>query len=75
MFKSIRYVLNENFSNLYRIFCIGKYELLADMRDSKFEYSELCIPGNSGVYILVDFRCRMEEENQLVILSIFHGWS
>ena len=39
MFKSIRYVLNENFSNLYRIFCIAKYELLADMRDSKFEYS------------------------------------
>ena len=36
MFKSIRYVLNENFSNLYRIFCIAKYELLADMRDSKF---------------------------------------
>lgn len=36
MFKSIQYVLKENFSNLYRIFCIARYELLADMRDSKF---------------------------------------
>lgn len=36
MFKSIAYVLKENFSNLYRIFCIARYELLADMRDSKF---------------------------------------
>lgn len=36
MFKSVCYVLKENFSNLYRIFCIAKYELLADMRDSKF---------------------------------------
>ena len=36
MLKSVRYVLKENFSNLYRIFCIAKYELLADMRDSKF---------------------------------------
>lgn len=36
MLKSIKYVLNENFSNLYRIFSIAKYELLADMRDSKF---------------------------------------
>ena len=36
MFKSVKYVLQENFSNIYRIFCIAKYELLADMRDSKF---------------------------------------
>lgn len=36
MFKSIRYVINENIHNLYRIFCIAKYELLADIRDSKF---------------------------------------
>lgn len=36
MFKSIQYVVKENFSNLYRIYCIAKYELLADMRDSKF---------------------------------------
>lgn len=36
MFKSVQYVVKENFSNLYRIFCIAKYELLADMRDSKF---------------------------------------
>ena len=36
MITSIKYVLKENFSNLYRIYCIAKYELLADMRDSKF---------------------------------------
>ena len=36
MFKSISYVIKENFSNVYRIFCIAKYELLSDMRDSKF---------------------------------------
>lgn len=36
MFKSIQYVLKENFSNLFRIYSIAKYELLADMRDSKF---------------------------------------
>ncbi len=36
MFKAVSYVLKENFSNLYRIYSIAKYELLADMRDSKF---------------------------------------
>lgn len=36
MFKSVVYVVKENMTNLYRIFCIAKYELLADMRDSKF---------------------------------------
>ena len=36
MFKSMAYVIKENMTNLYRIFCIAKYELLADMRDSKF---------------------------------------
>lgn len=35
MFKSMKYVLQENFSNLFRIYSIAKYELLADMRDSK----------------------------------------
>lgn len=35
MLKSIKYVLNENFSNLFRIYSISKYELLSDMRDSK----------------------------------------
>ena len=35
MFKSIRYVLTENFSNLFRIYSIAKYELLSDARDSK----------------------------------------
>lgn len=36
MFKSMRYVIKENVTNLYRIFCIAKYELLGEMRDSKF---------------------------------------
>ena len=36
MLKSISYVVKENITNMYRIFCIAKYELLADMRDSKF---------------------------------------
>lgn len=35
MFKSARYVLKENLTNLYRIYSISKYELIADMRDSK----------------------------------------
>lgn len=35
MFKSIKYVLHENFTNLFRIYSISKYELIADMRDSK----------------------------------------
>lgn len=36
MFKSIRYVLKENVTNVYRIFSIAKYELVAEMRDSRF---------------------------------------
>ncbi len=35
MFTSAKYVLNENLQNMYRIYSITKYELLADMRDSK----------------------------------------
>ena len=35
LIKSIIFVLKENFSNIYRIFSIAKYELIADMRDSK----------------------------------------
>lgn len=35
VFKSARYVLKENMENLYRIYSIAKYELLADMKDSK----------------------------------------
>ena len=35
MFTSIKYVLHENFTNLFRIYSIAKYELLGDMRDSK----------------------------------------
>ena len=35
MFTSARYVLKENCQNIYRIYAIAKYELLADMRDSK----------------------------------------
>ncbi|MDO4465956.1 MAG: ABC transporter permease [Bacillota bacterium] len=35
MLKSIKYVLSENFSNLYRIYSISKYEVLADIRDTR----------------------------------------
>ena len=35
MFKSIQYVIKENLTNLYRIYLIAKYEILADSRDSK----------------------------------------
>lgn len=35
MLKSVKYVLTENFTNLYRIFSISKYEILSDARDSK----------------------------------------
>lgn len=35
MFKGVSYVVKENVNNLYRIYSIAKYELLADMRDSK----------------------------------------
>lgn len=35
MFKSARYVLKEHAQNLFRIFSIAKYEILADMRESK----------------------------------------
>lgn len=35
MFTSIKYVLKENLTNYYRIYSIARYELLADMRDSK----------------------------------------
>lgn len=34
LFKSIHYVIQENMNNLFRIYSISKYELLADMRDS-----------------------------------------
>lgn len=35
MFKSIKYVLHENITNIYRIYSISKYEILSDIRDSK----------------------------------------
>lgn len=35
MLKSIKYVLKENFTNLFRIYSISKYELLSDIRDSR----------------------------------------
>lgn len=35
MFEAIKYVISENCSNLYRIYSIAKYTVLADMRDSK----------------------------------------
>lgn len=33
--KSVKYVISENFNNLYRIFSIAKYEILSENRDSK----------------------------------------
>ena len=36
MFTSLKYVLEKTSEIFYRIYCIAKYELLADMRDSKF---------------------------------------
>lgn len=35
MFTSAKYVLSENYQNFHRIMSISKYELLADMRESK----------------------------------------
>ena len=35
MLKSIKYVLKENFTNLFRIYSISKYELLSDIRESR----------------------------------------
>lgn len=35
MFKSIKYVFDENRKNIYRTYSIAKYELLGEMRDSK----------------------------------------
>lgn len=34
MFRSIKYVVGENISNVYRIYSIAKYELLSEMRES-----------------------------------------
>lgn len=33
--KSVKYVISENFKNLYRIFSIAKYDVLSENRDSK----------------------------------------
>ena len=33
--KSIKFVLEENLNNIFRIYSIAKYQVLADMRDSK----------------------------------------
>lgn len=63
MFKSVQYVIKENFSNLYRIYCIAKYELLADMRDSKFGiFLEFCFASYSSFYVLVDLWCGLESK-------------
>ena len=34
LMKSIKYVLNENIQNIYRMLCIVKYEILSENRDS-----------------------------------------
>ncbi len=35
MLKSLRYVIHENITNIYRIYAISKYEILGDIRDSR----------------------------------------
>ena len=35
LISSLKYVVVENIQNIYRIFCIVKYEILAENRDSK----------------------------------------
>ena len=35
MLKSLKYVLHENITNIYRIYTISKYEIRADIKDSK----------------------------------------
>ena len=35
MFSSVRHVLHENFTNIYRTFAISKYEVMGELRDSK----------------------------------------
>ena len=35
LINSLKYVIIENSQNIYRIFCIVKYEILAENRDSK----------------------------------------
>lgn len=35
MFNSVKYVLNENITNMYRIYSIAKYEIISENRDSK----------------------------------------
>lgn len=35
MIESIKYTVNENLNNMYKIFCIVKYEILSENRDSK----------------------------------------
>lgn len=65
MFKSIRYVIKENVSNMYRIFCIAKYELLGEMRDSKFGmFWNFASPAiQVGTYFLV-FGIAMNRKDQ-----------
>ena len=38
MITSLIYVLKENFTNMFRIYSISKYEIVADMRDSKLGF-------------------------------------
>ena len=74
MLKSISYVVKENITNLYRIFCIAKYELLADMRDSKvWSVLELCFSCDPGHYILACFRHRHAAQRVMTVSRIFRG--
>lgn len=49
MLEAVKYVIKENSENLFRIYSISKYEVLADMRDSKlglfWNFAESNYPG------------------------------
>ena len=53
MLEAVKYVIKENSENLFRIYSISKYEVLADMRDSKLGLLELCESNYPGINILV----------------------
>ena len=38
MFQGVKYVLTENIQNLYRIYSIAKYEIIADIKDSRLGF-------------------------------------
>ena len=53
MFTSAKYVLSENYQNFHRIMSISKYELLADMRESKL--GVFWNFANPAIHVLTDW--------------------